>query len=548
MSLDYVMIGYKLWTIDETYPVVLSEGSAYRNFLRKHVAYDNKKFYYNDLYTYLLNGNLDIEKGYKKSYFSVHEIPYLSVLTILDFLRNNGLKAEGINLFDAERERLDHLLDQSPTFVGISTSAFTSVAPIVRIVRYVRNRSPESKIVLGGAYLYDLYWHSEKAFLESIKVLGGDYYVVEPQGERTLLELIQKHKNSQSVKDVCNVFIMENGTVHFKKFERELNDLDRQAIRWDRVDPHLLSTTVLVRTSRGCPFKCKFCYYPLRNNKLQMASIETVEKELRQINEHGVKTVVFVDDMLNTSKKRINELCKMIIRNKFNFSWCAYMRLDNLSEESAYLLAESNCAGVLVGIETANNKILELMCKKITVETYKQSLTWLNQYSVNTLAFILTGFPGETKETVQETIDLLNSGLINYYMVNLWYAHKGTPVYGKDDEFGLTGDGFEWKHSTMDHKIASDLTDEMVKKVTNSIYIPPGDFGMLSIPYLLGKGFTLPQVDQLLIYTNKLMMRNIGVPCDEQECIAKITDILRRCYETNQKDMQHEQTSQFYPA
>lgn len=537
MDLDFLMIGYRIWGIEETVPVVASEGSAYRNFLRKHVVHEGKRYFYNDFYTLLMTGRLDIVEDYKKGYLSVHEIPYMAVVYLVDYIRKRGLRAEGINLYDAEKELLYKYLDEQPMVIGISTSAFTSVLPIKRLVKEVRKKCPDSKILLGGAYLYDLYYHSREEFEKAIKVIGGDYFIVEPQGEQALYDVIKAHKENtpEKIKDIKNLYILEKEegkpALQFAGFEREQNDLNKDFINWDKVDKRLLSSTILMRTSRGCAYRCKFCYYPVRNNKLQQASVETLRKELLAVMAiDTIKTVVFVDDMLNVSLKRIKEICSMMVEIGFDRPWAAYMRLDNLDDEAAYLLKQSNCAGVLVGIETANDNLLELMCKNITTDTYVKSLTLLKKHGVNTFGFIMTGFPGETKETVDQTIKLLNSGLVDYYMVNLWYAHKGTPAYTDLEEYSLEGSGFSWSHRTMNDEQASDETDRMLKEVTKAVYIPPGDFGMLSVPYLVGKGFSLEQVRELLILTNKLMMQNIGVPCDTEEITEEIRGILDSVY------------------
>ena len=109
----------------------------------------------------------------------------------------------------------------------------------------------------------------------------------------------------------------------------------------------------------------------MRAGALSLTSVEVVEKELAQLGRRGVQHVIFIDDTFNVPGPRFKELCKMMIRNDFGFSWYSYFRCAAARDVETYdLLRDSGCKAVFLGIESGDQNVLDNMSKVATLDRY----------------------------------------------------------------------------------------------------------------------------------------------------------------------------------
>src|SRR5262249_11843463 len=154
-----------------------------------------------------------------------------------------------------------------------------------------------------------------------------------------------------------------NGVWCRTKREVEDNPLAKNAINWSLFDRAFLQPFTLTRTAISCPFACSFCSYPIRSGSHRVSDVEFVERELRQLEALGVRHVYFIDDTFNVPLPRFKDLCRMMIRNRFNLRWISYLRCGNMDDEAIRLAAESGCVGALLGIESGDENVLKVMNK-----------------------------------------------------------------------------------------------------------------------------------------------------------------------------------------
>ena len=219
---------------------------------------------------------------------------------------------------------------------------------------------------------------------------------------------------------------------------------------------------------------------------------------------------VFIDDTFNVPFPRFKEICRMMIRKKYNLNWFSYFRCSNSDEEAIDLMAQSGCKGVFLGVESGSPTILTNMNKSATVEKYQKGIEWLRQRGILTFASMITGFPGETETTVQESIDFIRETKPDYYRSQMWYCEPGTPIQNRRDEFKIQGEGFVWNHATMDSLDAMDHIDRMFLTIKESLWLPQWSFDFWIIPYLLGKGITLDQFKQFMSEAHNLLTLEIA--------------------------------------
>jgi p-methyltransferase len=267
---------------------------------------------------------------------------------------------------------------------------------------------------------------------------------------------------------------------------------------------------------------------------LTLASIETIEKELDSLARLGyIKNLVFIDDTFNVPLPRFKEICRLMIEKNYQFNWFSYFRCSNSDEEAIELLAKSGCKGVFLGIESGSPTILKNMNKAATPENYVRGMELLHQYGVLTFASFITGFPGETEETFRQSVDFIKSTRPDYYRTQLWYCEPGTPVDRQREKYQIEGEGFVWSHATMDSMEAMDHIDRAFLEIKESTWLPQWSFDFWTIPYLLGKGYSLEQFKNLMSLSHRLLALEIAyVPAAEkkskqQEYLLKMVEAVK---------------------
>jgi hypothetical protein len=162
------------------------------------------------------------------------------------------------------------------------------------------------------------------------------------------------------------------------------------------------------------------------------------------------------------------------------------------------LMKESGCQGVFLGIESGNNHILKNMNKAATKEKYLEGIALLKEYDIPTMGSFIIGFPGETYETIQDSIRFIKKSDIDFFRAQLWYCEPITPIWKERDKYNLRGESFEWSHNTMDSNTASRLVDEIFLTFKKPVWVPQYNFGFDKIWNLKHRGMSLEQVKDFL--------------------------------------------------
>ncbi|WP_433549068.1 PhpK family radical SAM P-methyltransferase [Streptomyces sp. CA-294286] len=514
-GLDCVVIGYNEGDFDDYR--VMSERAGPRSpehqiYRKEHLVVDGRPMPWMDAFSTLRNRATG-----QTGRYHVGEVFNLAALYLTSFLRRHGLSAEPVSLFSGERGRLAELLAERPTVVAITTTFYVNIIPVVPIVDFIRQHSPESHIVIGGPLVDNLCLNGITDTVQDLfDAMGADSYVQESQGESTLAKIALSLRAGQDLSAVDNVIHCPDATWQLTRRRPESNDLDACSIDWAGFSPELIGATAQVRTARSCAFKCSFCDYPTRAGALASASVDTVRKELRALAELGVEQVVFVDDTFNVPPKRFKDICRMMIEEDLGLTWHSYFRCSNARDEEAFdLAAESGCSGVFLGIESGDTDILANMQKLAQDSQYRVGLERLNERGITTFASIIVGFPGENERTVGNTVDFLNETKPTFWRAQAWWANPRSPVYRNKEVFGIEGEGYSWSHSTMTSSEAADLTDVMFDQVTGSTWLPLYDFDFWSLPYLAGKGVGVSELVPILRLSEEIMRaRDRGAPGD----------------------------------
>jgi len=186
-----------------------------------------------------------------------------------------------------------------------------------------------------------------------------------------------------------------------------------------------------VLTSRGCPFSCNYCPYPLvQGSKWRKRSPENVIRELEYIvKDLGISNILFRDPEFTLNRERVIKICEEIIDRRLKFFWRCETRIDTLDENLITMMAKAGCCGMNLGIESVSEESLHRMERKVI--TQKQCLEIINfckRHNISTYCFFIIGLPGENKKGILKTIKFAKS--IDPLQVQFTYAtpYPGTPL------------------------------------------------------------------------------------------------------------------------
>ncbi len=522
-ELDCVVIGYNEIPFERYESFLRAYGEdteAYRDLKFSFVNIAGQKLDYMGLLNHTIaqtknNGqSLTPEESFKSG-----DIPNLAAIYLTNYLRMREYQAKYINLFQYEKNKLLEYLKQKPACVAITTTFYVVNLPVNEMVEFIREHAPEVKIVVGGPLVAN---HVRGTNGDELKAalsdMGADIYVVEGQGELTLSQIIECLNNDGDLSSVPNIIYFENGQLTRTKAVAENNSLDENFVNWSSFPDEKLGVTLQTRTARSCAFKCSFCNYPGRAGALTLASVDVIERELDLMLALGdVQNVVFIDDTFNVPFPRFKDICRMMIRKKYPFNWFSYFRCSNSDQEAIDLMAESGCKGVFLGIESGSPTILVNMNKAATIEKYHRGIEMLRQRNIMTFGSFIIGFPGETDQTVKETVDFIKDAKPDYYRAQLWYCEPGTPIQLERAKYEINGEGFVWSHKTMESLEAMDHIDRMFLTIDESIWLPQWSFDFWTIPYLVGRGISFAHFKSFMTDAQKLLRLEIASVAERQK-------------------------------
>jgi radical SAM PhpK family P-methyltransferase len=443
----------------------------------------------------------------------------LTVAYLGTYLWRKGFTFDYVSSFQEEQDYLaEKLANEEILTIAITTTFYFSFLPISEIIQFIRQYNQEARIIVGGPFVSAQYRTREAKALQSLfRSIGADFYINSSQGEATLVKLLNALKQGSSLANIPNLYYITDEGYESTPIEKEDNPVSENMVMWelfaDRVDDY-----VMVRTSRSCPFRCAFCGFPQHAGKYQTADLEAVEKELNSLNQiQSLKHVDFVDDTFNVPPGRFKDIVRMIIKNKYKFTWHSQFRCQYADREMVELMKESGCKGVFLGIESGNNQILENMNKAVTVERYRKGIELLKEYGILTFGCFIVGFPGETERTVQDTFDFIEDTELDFCRAQLWFADPVTPIWDQREKYQIKGIHFKWYHATMDYSRGCDLIEQGFKSLKKSLWVPQYNFEFDGLFHLMNRGMSLEQVKLFLNGFKRGLLEKLDHPSPNKE-------------------------------
>lgn len=187
-----------------------------------------------------------------------------------------------------------------------------------------------------------------------------------------------------------------------------------------------------VVTQRGCIGQCAFCCQPTFWGERRQRSVSHVIQELRWVQQLGYREVSFDDPRLTVDPKWAHALMDQMIVQKIDLTWtCTDHATSGIGRDRELLkkMKKAGCHQIRLGLESANLEILKNIRKNVTPDQIRQTIALIKKEGMKVVLFLLLGLPGETKETMRETIDFAKSVDADYITLGIAQPYPGTPFF-----------------------------------------------------------------------------------------------------------------------
>src|SRR4026209_290244 len=170
------------------------------------------------------------------------EMTQVAPVYLASFLSSHGINAEFSSFFHTKRDELNELLSRRPKVIAVTTTLYLTPLVAKEVVKFLREKSPDSFIVVGGPLIDNLSYHLDEAdFRIILEDIGGDVYVQQKQGEQTLVNLLMRLRETSDLSKVKNCYIKWNGQFVFTGAEAEFT---RAPINWSNYSGKDLGATL----------------------------------------------------------------------------------------------------------------------------------------------------------------------------------------------------------------------------------------------------------------------------------------------------------------
>ncbi len=353
--------------------------------------------------------------------------PSLGLLTLGAYLRDAGIEVAMSDLTFARdaRPALARVRSFRPHIVGVHTKTLTRDRAI-EIGRAARAHGAFA--VAGGP---------DSASRPEEYLRDGFDAVVPGEGEAVLAELAGRVAAGQDPAGLPGLIVARDGRAVRgppRPFLRSLDalplpawdlvDMDEYLGRWERSTGERRAA---VLTSRGCPFDCSWCSKPTFGRSFRQQSPERVLAELRALKErYGVNYVRFCDDVFGVSRPWINRLLTLLEESELDLQWECLARVDLLKPDLLHRMRATGLARVYVGVESGSQKMLDLMNRGTRLAQVERTAAALRREGVRQFWFLMLGYPGETLEDIEATLQLFRRFSPEEYSVSIAVPVPGT--------------------------------------------------------------------------------------------------------------------------
>jgi radical SAM superfamily enzyme YgiQ (UPF0313 family) len=221
--------------------------------------------------------------------------------------------------------------------------------------------------------------------------------------------------------------------------------------------PMLKGPYSFIVTSRGCTAGCKFCIKHVSYQyAIRLRSPESIMEEIRMLYDLGVRNIHMYADLFTVNREQVMGLSELIIESGLDIKWTCNSRVDYVDEEMLQAMAQAGCWTISWGLESGNVEILKSIRKGTNPEKMMRALTWSKKVGIRNWGYFIIGLPGETEETIQETIALSKKLPLDIALFHIAAPYPGTPFFFEVVENNWFRPGTQWEEVDMDRSTVLD--------------------------------------------------------------------------------------------
>jgi radical SAM superfamily enzyme YgiQ (UPF0313 family) len=224
--------------------------------------------------------------------------------------------------------------------------------------------------------------------------------------------------------------------------------------------PLMKGPFTFIVSSRGCTAGCTYCIKHVSYQySVRLRSPRLIMEELWKLKGLGINYVNMYSDLFTVSRDQVMELCQRMIDEKIDMHWTSNSRVDYVDEEMLSMMGKAGSFMIAWGIESSNEQILRRARKGAFPDKVKRALTWSKQAGIMNFGYFIIGLPGETEQTIQETIAFAKSLPLDIALFHVAAPHPGTPFFFDVVENNWFRPGTRWEHVDMDKGTVLDYPD-----------------------------------------------------------------------------------------
>ncbi len=411
------------------------------------------------------------------------QIP-LGILYLASFIREHGHE---VRVVDGEIANLkaSEVIRELEAFqgelVGISSTTVVFCRAL-ELAKEIKRFHPDMPIVLGGS-------HVSSNAASALSHPEFDFGVI-GEGEETLLELVSAMGGQTDPGNVAGLAYRNGNEIRMTRPRPFISQLDSIPFPAYDLVPDLkaynpppcnykMLPVVNIITTRGCPNQCTFCDKSVFGSSFRARSAANIAEEIAMLHQqYGVKEIAFVDDTFTVGKNRVYELFDLLKKMRISLPWTCMTHVNSLDYDLINYMKDNGCWHVSLGIESGNEQILSTIRKRISLERVRKVVGWCSEAGIKTKGFFMVGHPGETVETIDQTINFALELPLDDVVATINTPIPGSPQYREAHLYGsLDQDDWSqfncWRPVFVPHGLSKEILLEKHREFYRRFYMRP---------------------------------------------------------------------------
>lgn len=295
------------------------------------------------------------------------------------------------------------LLEGEPDAIGFTALGCNFIA-VVKIAREIKQRRPETLVLLGGPHATVLESTIMNKFADFDLIVRGE-------SEQTIVPLLNALDSKSDLATIPGLAYREGCDVRQSPVDAGVMDVDQLPMAAFNFYPikELGMRSMRVEAGRGCPFHCTFCSTAtFFGRKYRVKGASKLVGELKCINKvYNIADFSLQHDLFTVNRRKVLEFCDEV--RPCGFSWTCSARIDCVDSNLLREMARAGCRGIYFGVETGSSVLQEVVKKRLDIDLLVPILTHAKTLGLHVTTSFITGFPDETASDLEATLECLES-------------------------------------------------------------------------------------------------------------------------------------------